>query len=247
MAYEGFAYLYDELMSDAPYDSWTEFVQKQANNYNIEGKRLLDLACGTGELSVRLAEKGWVVTGADLSEDMLAVAQQKAHMKHLPITFLKQDMAKLSQFEPFDIITIFCDSLNYLQTEEDVKETFSSVYENLTDNGLFLFDVHTVYKMKELFIGQTYASNDPAISFIWQCFEGETPLTVEHDLTFFVEDNGIYERFDETHVQRTYPEESYDEWLREAGFLVEKKVYDFHSEKHDANERLFYVAKKIIR
>jgi 2-polyprenyl-3-methyl-5-hydroxy-6-metoxy-1,4-benzoquinol methylase len=78
MSYQQFAYLYDKLMKDAPYDEWVQFVKDRCTKYNVQGVRLLDLACGTGELSVRLAQEKFQVTGIDLSEDMLAVAQAKA-------------------------------------------------------------------------------------------------------------------------------------------------------------------------
>lgn len=244
MPYEHFAYVYDALMTDAPYEKWTDFVNEQARKSEIKERKLLDLACGTGELSIRLAESGWQVTGVDIAEDMLTVAQQKAHASGLPIHFYKQDMTKLEGLEQYDVITIFCDSLNYIRDEDELQNVFSSIFKFLKEDGLFMFDVHTVYKMEELFIGQTYALNDEELSYIWQCFAGETPHTVEHELTFFIKEKHVYERFDEMHIQRTFPEEMYEQWLASAGFTVERKYYDFQAEKHDQNERLFFVAKK---
>lgn len=81
MSYERFAYLYDELMKDAPYDQWVSYVQNILVKYDVKAGKLLDLACGTGELSVRFAQQGFDVTGIDLSEDMLSVAQAKAEEK----------------------------------------------------------------------------------------------------------------------------------------------------------------------
>ena len=126
MIYQGFAGVYDELMSHAPYDEWAGWIEASLP----EKGRVLDLACGTGEISIRLAEKGCEVTGIDLSEDMLSCAQQKKTGK--PILFLQQDMRKLSGFEEqFDAVVICCDSLNYLKTKNDVLSTFKSVFQVL--------------------------------------------------------------------------------------------------------------------
>ena len=95
MTYEKFAYLYDELMKDVPYEEWVQFINKQARTYGIEGKKILDLACGTGELSIRLAEEGYEVTGVDLSAEMLAVAREKAERNGHSLFLVEQDMSEL--------------------------------------------------------------------------------------------------------------------------------------------------------
>ncbi|MEH7074116.1 class I SAM-dependent DNA methyltransferase [Neobacillus drentensis] len=247
MSYQQFAYLYDELMKDAPYKEWVQFVKDRCAKFNVSGTRLLDLACGTGELSVRLAQDGFSVTGVDLSEDMLAVAQAKAEDVGIRIPFFQQNMAHLEGQAEFDVISILCDSLNYLQTEEDVKATFLNVFQHLTDEGIFIFDVHSIYKIDHLFINQTYASSEEVVSFIWNSFAGETPNSVEHELSFFVLDEGTgkYERYDELHFQRTYSIKQYSNWLMEAGFDLLEVSADFESsEPHSQSERIFFVVRK---
>ncbi|MEH7505984.1 class I SAM-dependent methyltransferase [Neobacillus drentensis] len=248
MSYQQFAYLYDELMKDAPYDGWVQFVKDRCVKYNVTGARLLDLACGTGELSVRLAQEGFQVTGVDLSEDMLAVAQSKAEDVGVRIPFFQQNMADLVGQEDFDVIGCFCDSLNYLQTEEEVIATFSNIFEHLTDEGIFIFDVHSIYKISHLFINQTFASSEDQVSYIWNSFPGESPNSVEHELSFFVleERTGKYDRFDELHFQRTYSVQQYSNWLTEAGFEVLEVCADFeNSEPLSQSERIFFIARKI--
>lgn len=247
MTYVKFAYLYDHLMSDVPYDKWVTMINKAKNEYQIKGNRILDLACGTGEIAIRLAEADYAVTGIDLSEDMLSVAQSKTEERGLSIFYLEQDMSSLEGLSTFDFIGIFCDSLNYLQTEQQVIDTFKGVYEFLEDDGLFVFDVHSLYKMNELFINQTYAVNDEDISLIWLCFEGDFPDSVEHDLSFFQldETTNQYNRYDECHFQRTYSIEQYKEWLVDCGFEILKVQADFMDEEipQDA-ERIFFYCKK---
>jgi SAM-dependent methyltransferase len=248
MSYQQFAYLYDELMKDAPYDEWVQFVKDRCTKYNVQGVRLLDLACGTGELSVRLAQDKFQVTGIDLSEDMLAVAQAKAVDAGVKIPFFQQNMADLEGQREFDVIGIFCDSLNYLQTEQEVIATFSNAFEHLTGEGIFIFDVHSIYKISHLFINQTYAASEENVSYIWNSFPGDSPNSVEHELSFFVldEQTGKYDRYDELHFQRTYSVQQYLNWLNEAGFEVLEVCADFEDpEPQTQSERIFFVAKKM--
>lgn len=245
MSYQHFALLYDELMMDAPYENWLHFIMNNITKYGNGCKRLLDLGCGTGTLSIPLAVQGYNVTGIDLSEEMLAIAHAKSIEASVQIAYFQQDMRELDGFQPFDVIGVFCDSLNYLKTEEDVEITFRNIYDHLLPGGLLLFDVHSIYKMENIFIGQTYCSNEEEISYIWNCFAGEQPYSVEHELTFFVKEDDSYDRYDEVHYQRTFPVETYKQWLEKAGFELLGISADFTEEKPtESSERIFFTAKK---
>lgn len=243
MSYERFAYLYDQLMQDVPYDKWVSIVETYAKKYQINGKKLLDLASGTGEISVRLARKGYEVTGADLSVDMLSVAKAKADEFELPIEFFQQDMTDMDNLGEFDIIGIFCDSLNYLKDEQAVKQTFQGVHRLLKSGGLFVFDVHSVYKMDQIFADATFTWDDEEITYIWNAFAGEESHSVEHELTFFVLDQntGQFDRVDELHFQRTFPVNDYTELLQQIGFQHIEITADFSMEPPEPTaERIFF-------
>ncbi|AZV63484.1 class I SAM-dependent DNA methyltransferase [Peribacillus frigoritolerans] len=247
MTYERFAYVYDELMKDAPYEKWLMILTAKLEQYGIGGRKVLDLACGTGEMTVELAQHGFEVTGVDLSDEMLLVANEKAVKLGLSIPLFQQNMAELEGLGQFDCVTIFCDSLNYLRDEEDIVKTFSRVHEHLKDGGLFMFDIHSVYKMEEIFRDHTFAVNGKEVSYIWDCFPGEEPYSVEHDLSFFVRDDesGLYDRFDELHYQRTYPVEQYKKWLEQAGFTVSEILADLEEAPLvTETERILFVASK---
>lgn len=247
MSYERFAYLYDELMMDAPYDKWVDFLAGKLLQFNVDDSSLLDLACGTGELSVRLAKKGFQVTGIDLSSDMLSVARDKADRQGESIRFFQQNMAELEGVGNYGVIGIFCDSLNYLQTEDEVIQTFRKVHVHLKDNGLFIFDVHSIHKMNHMFVDQTYSLNEERLSYIWNCFQGEHPNSVEHDLSFFVLDDRTskYDRFDEFHLQRTFSIAQYTDWLKQAGFDLLEVNADFENKlPQEDSERIFFSARK---
>ncbi|WP_077618876.1 class I SAM-dependent DNA methyltransferase [Bacillus sinesaloumensis] len=247
MSYGEFAYIYDDLMRDVDYNQWITFFKKKAARLKkSQPLRVLDIGCGTGEIAIQLAKEGYEVVGVDLSEDMLAVANNKAIEAGVSVEFYQQDMVEISGFAPFDIVLIFCDSLNYLQTEEDVQRTLQNVYELVFPDGIFLFDVHSVHKMDSIFLDGPFVSSDENVSFIWNCFAGAHRHSVEHELSFFVknEHNDDYARFDEFHEQRTFPIETYRTWLEEIGFNVQEIIADFTEVPQETSERILFTVTK---
>lgn len=247
MSYERFAFVYDTLMQDVPYHKWIDRFVEKIDCYGITGNKVLDVACGTGEFTVRLAEKGYQVTGVDLSEEMLSIARAKAEAQGVAIPFFHQNMIELDMGELFDSIVIFCDSINYLDNEQDVQATFSRVYEQLQAGGLFMFDVHSIYKMEHIFADSTFADAGEEVSYIWNSFRGEEPYSIEHELSFFVQDREteLYDRFEEDHYQRTYPISAITEWLQQAGFTVKEVLSDLENEEpNEQSERIMFVAIK---
>jgi 2-polyprenyl-3-methyl-5-hydroxy-6-metoxy-1,4-benzoquinol methylase len=247
MIYQGFAYIYDLLMKDAPYDKWVSLIKESISTYSSGAKKVLDVGCGTGEIAIRLARQQLEVTGVDLSEDMLAVAQSKLDEDKVNILFLQQDMRELTGFsEPFDVVTICCDSLNYLESSEDVKASFHAVKNLLKDQGLLIFDVHSLNKIHNIFAGTTFADQDNDVSFIWRSYPGDEPNSIEHDMSFFVRRDELYERYDELHYQRTFTVDEYTSWLEAASFDVLKVCSDFHLGENptSTSERLFFIARK---
>lgn len=246
MTYNRFAYLYDQLMNDVPYESWVQFLKTVFKNYDMNQPEILDIGCGTGTLPILLAKLNYSVSGVDLSEEMLSVAMAKAEQEKVNIPFFQQNMVELEGFDQLDCVTIFCDSLNYLETEDQVKETFKKVHDSLKDDGLFLFDVHSPYKIEELFGEETFFIDDEELSLVWSCTQGEQPLSVEHDLVFFMKDENrdLYERFEEYHIQRTFPIKTYQSLLNDSGFEVKEILADFNEAVDDTSERIFFIAMK---
>jgi len=245
-AYQHFASLYDALMAEAPYDEWLAFLKKKTAKLELSNYRLLDVGCGTGTLAMMLADAGFEVTGVDLSEEMLTIAADKAIAENQNITFVQQDMRELDLGETFPIITAFCDVVNYLETYEDVKRTFQSIYAHLENGGLFIFDVHSVYKIDHVFQGASFSFAGEALSYIWDCFDGSYEHSVEHELSFFVlEESGLYRRYDEVHRQRTFEIEAYIKALESSGFTVMAVEGDFKEGPLDEKaERLFFTTIK---
>ncbi|WP_129688138.1 class I SAM-dependent DNA methyltransferase [Gottfriedia acidiceleris] len=246
MTYNRFAYLYDQLMNDVPYERWVQFLKNVFQKYEMLQPSILDIGCGTGTLPILLAKLNYSISGVDLSEEMLSVAMAKAELEKVNIPFFQQNMVELDGFDQLDCVTIFCDSLNYLETEAQVKQTFKKVNESLKDNGLFLFDVHSPYKIEEIFGEETFFIDDAELSLVWSCTQGEHPFSVEHDLVFFMkeENRDLYERFEEYHNQRTFPINTYKSLLNQTGFEVKEIIADFDEAVDDTSERIFFIAMK---
>jgi|SRR5690606_26637883 len=247
MSYGEFAYIYDELMRDVDYEQWIMYFKDKVSSLDRSRPlRVLDIGCGTGEIAIRLAKEGFEVVGIDLSEDMLAVANHKAMEMGVKVEFYQQNMVEIEGFAPFDVIVIFCDSLNYLHTEEEVQTTFRNVFQQLRPGGLFMFDVHSVYKMDSIFLDGPFVSSNEEVSFIWNCFEGKHPHSVEHELSFFVKNdhNEDYTRIDEYHEQRSFPVETYHSWIEETGFTVLEIIGDFTNGVLDTSERILFTVMK---
>lgn len=243
-SYAKFATVYDELMTDVPYDTYAGFIELAANG--IKGKKVLDIGCGTGILAAKLAKLGGEVTAVDLSPHMLEVARNRAKSLRLPITFVNQPMERLEGFKDFDVAVIPIDSLNYVTKMEDVQATFRGVYDSLRPGGVLLFDVHSTFKTDVIFMEGPFVYDDGRIAYMWQTDEGDAPHSVYSALSFFVEtDSGLYERFDEVHVQRTFPVHLYVELLEEAGFKIERIFSDWEDEAPwEECERIFFQVRK---
>ncbi|MDX8045906.1 class I SAM-dependent methyltransferase [Gracilibacillus sp. S3-1-1] len=240
MAYSKLAYVYDILMDDAPYNEWQGFVE----HFSEQRTKMLDLGCGTGRLSHQFAEAGFSVTGVDYSEDMLAYAESNT----TNVQYIKQDVRYLEGMSDFDIVVSLCDVINYITTPEDLMKVFTGVREALVDDGLFIFDVHSLKHFEKDMVGQTFAEIYDDISYVWFCEQGEEAGSVEHDLTFFLlnEETGQYERFDEQHSQRTFAVKTYEKLLKQAGFNSVRVYGDFSVDESmdlEDNQRIFFVCK----
>ncbi|AYX89983.1 class I SAM-dependent DNA methyltransferase [Staphylococcus cohnii] len=238
--YEEMSYYYDQLTLDQPYESWLDIVNYYAKNKST----ILDIGCGTGSFTSKLNDFD-NITGMDLSVDMLSIAMQKSS----EVNWIEGDMTEFDLNQQYDAITIFCDSLNYLTEYGDVLSTFQQVYHHLELNeGVFMFDVHTEHKMNTLFNNQSYIDETENVFLAWEAIRGEEPLSVWHDMTFFIkQSDNLYKRFDESHYQRTYSKEVYTKMLESCGFKHITTFVDFEFENQNDNqdgERLFFIVKK---
>ncbi|MBN2898107.1 MAG: class I SAM-dependent methyltransferase [Clostridia bacterium] len=250
-AYSGFAKIYDAYMQAEDYDRWLMGIQALIKEYGVPTKHVLELACGSGAMSVLLAKQGYDVIGLDISEEMLMVAKDKALEERVRIGFFQQDMVNYELNNTFDTVLCICDGMNYVLEEEDLESVFERVHHSLTDKGLFIFDISTYYKLKYILGESTIAESREDSAFIWENFYDEDESILSFELTVFTEENGVYRRSDEVHEQRAYKiadikrlSEDYFEWMTvvtDTFDVIDVKNYD---EETMTNERVFFVLKK---
>lgn len=213
-AYTGFAEVYDLFMDNVPYEAWSEAIVRTLREYGITEGLLLDLGCGTGTMTALLAEAGYDMIGVDGSEEMLELAMEK----QADILYLCQDMREFELYGTVRAAVSVCDSLNYILEEEELLQVFRLVHNYLDPDGLFLFDLNTIYKYEALLAENTIAENREEGSFIWENYYDREERLNEYDLTIYARrEDGSYERFEETHYQRAYETGRVLELLREAG------------------------------
>jgi len=240
MNYGIFAHVYNELMDDRVFEEWQSYTETHVE----PGSSILELGCGNGQLGILLKKSGYDIEGLDLSSEMLSLAQQRQDAADVHFPLFQADMRDLSAFRAYDAIISFCDSLCYLPEKTDMATTFKEAYTHLHPGGLFLFDVFTTEHIETL-DGYSYHDEMPNIVFLWDSYAGEHAHSVEHDLSFFVENaDGTYERQEELHKERTYPIQEYLEMLETAGFTKVEVTADFDQEVTGNNMRWFFKAQK---
>ena len=177
------------------------------------GERVLDLGCGTGSLTGLLAEAGYDMIGIDNSGEMLQMAMDKRAASGQDILYLLQDMREFELYGTVRAVVSICDSMNYMMEYRDLVQVFRLVNNYLDPRGVFIFDLNTEYKYRELLADNTFAEAREESSFIWDNFYDESSGINEYDLTLFIREGQLYRKYEETHFQKAY---SLDEVKRAA-------------------------------
>ena len=243
--YGAFAEYYDSLTSNVSYEAAAEYVADILNENGIKEGILLDLACGTGTMSLKMAERGYDVIGIDNSPEMLSEAREKAYEAGEDILFLCQDMCSIDLYGTVECTLCLLDSLNHLESEEELLAAFKGVSLFTVPGGLFIFDVNTQYKHKYVLADNTFVYDNDDVYCVWQNEYDDESGRVEIFLDFFEEENGLYRKSSEYFTERAFSDETIRKLLKESGFS-DIKTYgelskDAPSEKE---ERVFYVARK---
>lgn len=245
-AYTSFAQVYDLFMDNVPYEVWGEYLDKLFKEYGIEDGLLLDLGCGTGKLTRILNEKGYDMIGVDYSYEMLDIAKMQSDES---ILYLMQDMREFELYGTVRGIYSACDCVNYILEEDELREVFALANNYLDPGGIFVFDVNTPYKYYELLAENTFAENREEGSFIWENYFDEEEQINEYDLTLYIkEEDGRYQRFEETHYQRCYELDRIRTLLEEAG-LEFIAAYDAYTKEpvSEESEKVLFVARECTK
>ncbi len=244
--YSVFANYYDYLMEDVDYEAWASRIIAQIKLYQPKAKVLVDLACGTGNISNLLAKKGYSVTGIDLSEQMLMIAQDKAYEKHLRIQYLKQDMVRFATHRKVEVITCICDGLNYLTTEAQLIAFFENAAKQLVEGGLMVIDISSPYKYEHVLSKRTIAELDEEVSFIWDNHYDSATQQLDFDIAFFVPegDDGLYRRLLEHHTQKAHNLEALSAAFDANFEMLSHLDGESGSELRDNSERWLLILRK---
>lgn len=238
-AYESLASSYDALTQDVPYGEVLDFVEGLLERHGAKPETVLDLACGTGSLSVLLAARGYRVLAADASEEMLAMAYDKAAALENPPFFICQRMEQLTLPEPVDLVICMLDSLNYLTEPQDARTALERVYESLSPGGTLIFDINTPEKLRGL-DGQIFLDEDEDTYCVWRAEFDEAENICYYGMDLFQRAGTLWRRSFEEHREYAYTPEQLTDFLRRAGFRQIECYGDRTLEKPRAGEQRIY-------
>lgn len=201
MSYNYFAEIYDDLTQNVDYKVRSDYISDFFNELGVtENALVLDLACGTGSMAVELIKKGYSVIGVDSSAEMLSAADFKSDGK---ITLINAEMQNFRLTEPADACICCLDSLNHLESIEEVIKTFENVYNSLKENGLFIFDVNTVYKHNCVLADNTFVFDEKDYFLSWDN-ELLDNNKVRIILDIFFKDGNHYNRYSEEFTETAF-------------------------------------------
>lgn len=244
--YSALAQVYDALMYDVSYTRWAEYLQALLEERGIcPGMTILEYACGTGNLTLPLAKAGYRMTAVDISEEMLYEAQEKTRRNALRVTYACGDMREFKLNKPADAVICTCDGVNYLLEEDDLGAFFCNAYDSLKDEGIFLFDLSSFYKLVTKVGDDFFYDDGEDQTYFWNNCYDEKKQTIGMELTIFVRRGDVYERFDEIHVQKAWKREEIERALAEAGF-AEIAAWEFMTKQETGSmdERIQFAAMK---
>lgn len=246
--YHSFSYFYDSLTQNISYEKRAEYFDMLIKKHGGKKNLLLDLACGTGSLSEEMSKMGYDVVGIDSSEEMLNTAIEKKLESGLNIQYLCQNMTRLDMFGTIDVTICALDSLNHLPNLNAIDQAVQKVSLFCEPKGLFIFDINTPYKHKNVLGNNTFVYDMENVYCIWQnTYHAQKDNRVDMALEFFErQENGLYARFDDEFSEIAFDEAVIDGILMKCGFEIAGKYdYDSFDPPKKDSEKLVYVARKV--
>ena len=238
---------YDELMQIVPYDAWADYVLLLFEIADHDAKKLLDGACGTGNLSFELARSGIAVTGVDIAPAMIEVARAKALESPLNLRFFEADLTDFELGQTFDCATCLYDSLNYILDPAQLQRAFAGFARHVEKGGVLVFDMNTPLALTaDLFTQKSFNPRQP-LQYNWHAHYNPSTKITEVSMNFVRTDaTGAQHKFRETHHERAYELGEVEAMLQATGWQV-LKIYDAYTinPPHEKSERWFWVARRV--
>ncbi|EFM38977.1 putative ribosomal RNA large subunit methyltransferase J [Peptostreptococcaceae bacterium AS15] len=246
--YQYLSEIYDKSMelSGIDYDKWFGKIQDLLGSDKEDIKNILELGCGTGNITQRLLEYGYEVVGVDISGEMLSIAKEKLVDFSDKVIFMQQDVCDFDfDIYEIDMILAVNDLINYITDVLDLENLFSFCYEHLRKDGILLFDISSKYKIEHILSDNVYFEEDKDYCMIWQNSYDEDEKIIDMYIDIFKQNqDGLYERYQEEHSQRAYDEDELIEVLKKVGFQNIKTEYIISNNDDKKSERIFFLMKK---
>lgn len=243
--YRILAKFYDDLQ-DNDYNAFVSYYQSVFKRFGLEPKLILDMGCGTGNITVPMAEKGYDMIGLDCSEEMLEIAAEKARTAGHDILFLQQDMTDFELYGTVDAMVCALDGINYLAGDGQVSDMLRLLHYYLNPGGIFIFDINTEYKFKNILDNNSFVYDEDNVYCVWNNEYDSDDKICYFDLNFFLKNpDGSYCRRDEYQEERMYTVGELKNYIRDCG-LDCLGVYDnlsFEPPRGDS-QRLFFVVQR---
>lgn len=236
-----FSVIYDKIIAgQVDFSDYCDFVLAKAAEKGADIKNVLDMGCGSGLFTSRLADKGLNVTAFDLSEDMLCLAQNRLRNS---VTLFHGDFTGFNLHEQFDAVFCTLDGLNHLIYINDFRRAVKNAAKHTRSGGAFVFDVNTLYKHHEVLADNTFIFDEDEFYLAWQCFlQGDT---VDMTLDMFVKDGDGYARFSDDVTERAYSHELICDALKKSGFgSIYRYDFETHGKIRKNSEKIIYIAIK---
>jgi ubiquinone/menaquinone biosynthesis C-methylase UbiE len=245
-AYKELAYSYDRLTNDVDYEATVAFYESILQREGLHPRTAVDLACGTGSVSLLLAEKGLRVIGVDMSEEMLTVATQKVQTLEYPPMFVCQKLQQLRLPRGVDLAVCALDSLDYILDPADCAEAIRRVYKALNPGGIFIFDVNTPEKLRAM-DGQVFLDEDEDVFCVWRGeFDYEANIC-SYGMDLFQRNGDTWLRSFEEHREYAYSQEQLIGYLKQAGFTAIRVYADrCFTAPREGEQRIYFSARKGI-
>ena len=243
-AYHALASSYDRLTNDVAYDAVVDFYSRILKKEGLYPRTAVDLACGTGSVSVLLAKAGMQVTAVDMSEEMLCEASGKAQENDVQITFVCQSLQQLRLPRAVDLAVCALDSLDYITDPADCQEAIRRVYKYLNPGGCFIFDVNTPQKLKAM-DGQVFLDEDEDVYCVWRGEFDEQTNICSYGMDLFQRTGELWQRSFEEHREYAYSQQQLTQYMRQAGFTQIEVYADRSFEKPAADaQRIYFKGRK---
>lgn len=221
LPYTAMAPIYDEMNRELDYARWADFVEEQFARFaKAKPELVLDLAAGTGSMTIELAKRGYDMTAVDNSADMLSLAATRlAEAGQYGVLLLEQDMTDFELYGTVDAVVCCLDSLNHLTEDGELEKCFALVHNYLNPDGLFLFDVNTPHKFRHTYgVNDFILENEGAVCCWQNQFDPASGLC-DFILTIFEkQSDGRYSRTDTVQTERCYSRSHLTRALKQAGF-----------------------------